>query len=110
VAASSIQVIHHATNVIQQSATGSGIVQHATLEPEPKIAALLLELREAVSVVSPSPESKTDASNLIDLADEELSTPKPRRSKLATLFKALPVTDKILSITSSILEIAGKLT
>jgi hypothetical protein len=108
VAASAIQIIHHATNVIQQTASGTGIIQRASLGIDPRVAELLFELRSTVAAGASNADDEARDSGLIDLAEEELSLPKPRKSKLAVLFKALPAAEKILSITSSILEIVNK--
>jgi len=108
VAASAIQVIHHATNVIQQTASGTGIIQHASLGIDPRLAELLFELRSTVAAGASNAADEARDSGLIDLAEGELSLPKPRKSKLAVLLRALPATEKILSITSSILEIVNK--
>src|SRR5437899_2550289 len=66
VAASAIQVIHHATNVIQQTASGTGIIQHASLGIDPRLAELLFELRSTVAAGASNAADEARDSGLID--------------------------------------------
>jgi hypothetical protein len=109
VSSSIVQIIHHATNVIQQHATGQNITQTATIR-NPELAHLFEKLRQAVQNSGESPDKRSEAVDVVNSAEEAASAPKPRLPAIRALLSALPSTDTILSITSSILDLIAKST
>ncbi|MBL9113737.1 MAG: hypothetical protein JNJ83_01935 [Verrucomicrobiaceae bacterium] len=105
VSPSVIQIIHHATNVIQQHASGENIQQSATISLSPDLAGLFAQLRSAVASAGLPPAEAREAEEIVESAASEASQQRPRSSVLRALFRSLPASDAILSITSSIIEI-----
>jgi len=102
-----VQIIHQATNVIQQHASGEHIIQNAGITVNPELANLFEQLRHAVQELPT--EQRTEAIEIVASAEEVAAAPKPRLAVIRALLKALPSTDAILSITSSIFSIIGQM-
>ena len=104
-----IQIIHQATNVIQQNASGHGISQSASLTANPEIAALLDDLRAAIVKADLPPAEAIEAQEVVAAIAVESFSQRPKIGVLKALLRSLPSTESILAIAYTIIEIAGKL-
>ena len=104
-----IQIIHQATNVIQQNASGHGISQSASLTANPEIAALLDDLRAAIVKADLPPAEAIEAQEVVAAIAVESFSQRPKIGVLKALLRSLPSTESILAIANTIIEIAGKL-
>ncbi len=102
-----IQVIHQATNVIQQNASGENITQTATQHINPELDRLFAELEKAVISVETDKAKIDEYTEIIASAKELVRTEKPKVNTIKTLFAALPTVASVLSITASILKMTG---
>lgn len=104
----SIQIIHKATNVIQQSAVGSNIEQNAEIEVNPEIDRLFDQLVEAVRGVETDPAVLEEQLEIVETARTEAKQPSPKRGVIRTLLTGLTAGGAVSEITSLILDlIAG---
>lgn len=102
-----IQIIHQATNVIQQSATGTNINQTANQILTPELNHLFGELEKAVRSLSDFTEKGHEYLEAIESARELATSEKPKRTAIKTLLSVLPPIDSVISITAAILKILG---
>jgi hypothetical protein len=102
-----IQIIHQATNVIQQSATGTNISQTATQSINPDVAQLFQALQQEIESLEINIEKRRDYLEVVSSARDIAAGDKPKIGAIKALFAALPPVDSVLSITSSILGILG---
>lgn len=103
---SMIQIIHQATNVIQQSATGTGNILTATQSFSPEMEQLFRELK-AAAIAEPNGIDKSEIEEIIATALLAAKAEQPKPSAMKRLFAALPPTAAVLSITASIMKIFG---
>lgn len=108
VSPSIVQIIHQATNVIQQNASGSNISQSASQTINPDLDILMSQLRDAIESSSIDEVAKTDAKQLIAAVENEAKSARPRFPVIKALLSALPPVDSILSISTSILDIVSR--
>lgn len=94
---SSIQIIHHAENVIQQYANGSNINQTASIN-NTKLHELFEQLRSKAG-------SNQNDIETIEAAEEETKRSQPRISVVRTLLSGLSFSASVAGIISAILEI-----
>jgi len=102
-----IQIIHQATNVIQQTASGANISQSATQNINPELDKLFIELENAIISFEKDKTKLEEYLEIIATAKELTVKEKPRVSVIKRLFSGLPPVASVLSITASILKILG---
>ena len=107
IAPASIQIIHQATNVIQQSANGSHISQVATQQLAPELTQLLEALDRTLSELADAETQRAEYAELVQSVREMASAAQPKRSAIRALLGALPPVSAVLSITASILKLLG---
>ena len=98
VSAASIQIIHHAENVVQQTATGSNISQNASIQTNPELDRLFEELRKLTG-------ENSEDSEIIAAAESEAKNPKPKKSVIKALLDGLSFASSAAGIVASILSI-----
>lgn len=106
VPAASIQIIHHATNVIQQNAVGSRISQVATQDLQPELQSLFAALREA-AVSNAASEKKGEVEEIVTTSENLAAEKPPKKGAIRALFSGLPPVASVLSIVASIMKILG---
>lgn len=99
----SIQIIHSATNVIQQSAIGNNITQNASNQNTTELTSLFDKLEQLIRAQHAANEAFQEYLEIIASARENATSQKPKRSVVKTLLGALPTAGDVMSITSSIL-------
>ena len=102
-----IQIIHQATNVIQQTASGLNISQTATQNINPELCKLFTELQNAIISLEKDKIKLEEYLEIIVSAKELTIIEKPRVSAIKALFSGLPPVASVVSITASILKILG---
>lgn len=105
VSPATIQIIHQATNVIQQSASGSNINQTATLTTNPEVDRLFDRLVEAVREAHPDPDEQREQLELVEAARIEATKPESKVSIVRTLLGGLAAAGSVSEITSLILDL-----
>jgi hypothetical protein len=103
----SIQIIHQATNVIQQSARGANITQTATQNLAPELDHLFRELELEVRNLRDHAEKQHEYLELIESARELAASDKAKPNAIKALLSVLPPVDSLVSITASILRMLG---
>jgi len=103
--AASIQIIHQATNVIQQSASGSHITQSANLTTDPELDALFERLLFAVRESHSDPDVLREQIDVVEAARSEATKPEPRVSVVRTLLGGLAAAGSVSEITSLIIDL-----
>lgn len=106
VPATTIQIIHQATNVIQQSASGSNISQVAHQEI-PELASLFEQLERILHENSDSEEKRAEFSEIVQSVRELANAQQPKRIAIKTLLGTLPPISAVLSIAASIMRLLG---
>lgn len=99
----SIQIIHKATNVIQQNAYGSDIQQYAEIEAQTEINQLFKQLRCEVENVVQNEDERHESINIINEAEDLVKLNPPRISTVQRLLSLLPPIGNISSITGAII-------
>jgi len=99
-----VQIIHHATNVVQQNAIGSGNTQSAVQTVTNEIDKLFDDLKQA-ALAQPSGIEKKEIEEIIETALAAAKDEKPRPTVVKRLLGMLPPTAAVLSITASILKL-----
>lgn len=99
VSSASIQIVHHAENVIQQSATGNHIQQNANISNSPELQAKLDELRELIRTTS---QQVTEDLELLEKAQQE-ATSSGKKSVVNALLQGISVAGSAGSIISAVL-------
>jgi len=107
VAPASLQIIHQATNVIQQSAVGSGIRQSAIQACNPDLVRLFEELRRTVEETEECQNRLEEYLEYVAAAKELATAQKPKPSAVKALLSSLPSVAAVTSIVASILEMLG---
>lgn len=107
VSPANIQIIHQATNVIQQTASGSNISQTATQNINPEIDKLFTKLENTIISFEKDKAKLEEYVEIIASAREFAAKEKPRVGAIKALFAGLPSAASVLSITASILKILG---
>jgi len=97
---SSIQIINHAENVIQQNASGSNIEQNATITTNPELEALFQQLRDQAN-------SNKDDLEIIDVAEAEASKRNPKAGAIKLLLNGLSFASSAAGIVLAILTAIG---
>lgn len=95
VSAASIQIIHNAENVIQQTASGSNITQSASIENNPELGRLFEELRLKVG-------NKPDDVDIIAAAESEAKKTQPKKPVVQALLNGLSIAASAAGIIASI--------
>lgn len=98
VPAASVQIIHHAQNVIQQTATGSNINQTATQNINTKVEAILDAIEKELLNVSDA-SIKEDGLVILESVRAETRKEKPKTQVVMALLNALPVIAPILELS-----------
>ena len=104
VPATTIQIIHQATNVIQQSAVGNNITQTASNSENPELIRLFDQLEEVIRAQTSSAEVLREQLEIIASARDHATSDNPKRSVVKALLGALPTAGNVLSIASSIVS------
>lgn len=98
-----IQIVHNAQNVIQQTASGSNIQQHASIENNNELKELFSQLRgELKSQLSDSNEVE-NAVQIVNSSEEMAQNGKSSLPALKVLLGSLGVMGNVGSIVSAIL-------
>jgi len=98
-----IQIVHNAQNVIQQSASGSNIQQHANIENNTELNELFIKLRSEVESTITDPSELQSAMQIIDSTEEMAEKGKSSLPSLKVLLGSLGALGNIGSIVSAIL-------
>ena len=107
VSPATIQIIHQATNVIQQLASGSNITQTASQNLNPELFRLFDDLEKVISALETGKAEKEEYAEVISSAKELATAERPKIGTIKALFAALPPVASVLSITASILKLLG---
>lgn len=102
-----IQIIHRATNVIQQSAVGSNISQTATNQISQELETLFAKLESTLRSLADSEARAREYTEVVASARENALSPTPKISVVKALLAALPPVDAVASIVASILGMLG---
>ena len=102
---SSIQIIHNANTVIQQSANGSNNTQTATIQPDTELHNLFVELKKEINNSSLDKKQLLESLEIAESAEELSSLSEPKVGVVKALLKSLPSLGNIASIVSTILSI-----
>jgi hypothetical protein len=102
----SIQIIHHATNVIQQNAIGSSNTQSANQSVTNEIERLFGDLKCA-AISEPEGMKTKEIEEIVETALIAAKATEPKTTLIKRLLGMLPPTAAVLSITASILKIFG---
>jgi hypothetical protein len=97
---SSIQIIHHANNVIQQNASGSDINQTANISVNDELKALFDQLRDMA-------ESNSEDVDIVEMAEAEAQKEKPKTGAIKILLNGLSFASSAAGIISAILTAMG---
>lgn len=98
-----LQIVHNSGTFIQQTSTGSGNTQTATIRSDnPEIIRLFAELREAITRHVSDPAASSSALEIVESAEEEVKKAPPRKTVVQTLLAALPAAGNIAQIASLI--------
>lgn len=108
VSPSIIQVIHNATNVIQQNAIGNDISQTANQTQNTQLNSLLEKLEKEISSIADE-QKRTDANMLLESIALEAKSSKPRMPILGALLNSLPAIGSIAEVSQSIIELLGNI-
>ena len=110
VAPSVVQIIHHATHVIQQNATGNNITQQAKIVANPEVARLFEQLRGEVQSSELNSVQQTEALDVIEEAEQQSNAPKPKVSIIRALLASLPDIGSIVTTVSTIISAVSQST
>ncbi len=102
----SLQIIHYAENVIQQSASGNNISQSANIQVDNDVASLLQDLKDEINKVVAVEERQT-ALEIVDTVEGLAVEPRKNSRAIGILLKTLPHLGSIASIASAIMTAVG---
>lgn len=104
ISSSVVQIIHNATNVITQTATGEGNVQQAAIHHSEDISSAFAQLRELIETES---ERRENDLQVVAAAEAEATSPQPRGIVVKTLLQGLSIAGSAASIIGTILTELG---
>jgi hypothetical protein len=100
-----LQIIHNQGSIIQQFATGDGNSQTASVANQnADVGNLLKELRTLADKSNLDAESAQSSKDIIETVERELSQPKPKRTIVETLLKALPFATAAMGLIAAIIK------
>jgi hypothetical protein len=100
-----IQIIQHATNVIQQNANGNNISQSASISLSADLSTAFEDLRNAVKKNESDLRKLDEHLEAISAAEELASSQNPKTSVIKTIFDSLPKVAAVGTITMTILKL-----
>ena len=99
-----VQIIHNAHTVIQQSASGSGINQTASIGTDSEVQRLFDELKKEVKEKVQEENKRIEALEIVESAEALTQAEIPKPTAIKALLSALPPLGNIGSIVSAILS------
>lgn len=102
-----IQIVHNAQNVIQQTASGKNIRQHASIEHNDELKELFSELRSELKSQISDPEEIDNAMQIVDSSEEMATNGQSSLPSLKVLLGSLGAMGNVGSIVSAILTVVA---